>query len=115
MLQLGRRLETVNKAIGFYSHALAALERNEFDVKLLDELTQPLPELADFSRSFLSLLSKSFFAGHNVPRWQTPAPSRPACFQAGTCWSVCSGYVDVQASCGRQRRRRRPLRFLLGR
>ena len=55
MLQLGRRLETFNKAIGFYSHALAALERNDFDVKLLDQLTQPLPELADFSRSFLHL------------------------------------------------------------
>jgi CRP-like cAMP-binding protein len=55
MLQLGRRFETFNKAIGFYSHALAALERDDFDLSLLDDLRNPLPELVDFSRSFIRL------------------------------------------------------------
>jgi CRP-like cAMP-binding protein len=55
MLQLGRRFETFNKAIGFYSHALAALERDDFNLALLDDLRNPLPELVDFSRSFISL------------------------------------------------------------
>src|SRR5262245_2975452 len=36
--QLGRRFETFNRAIGFYSHALSALERGQFDLKLLDDL-----------------------------------------------------------------------------
>ncbi len=53
--QLGRRLDTFNKAIGFYAHALAALKRDEFDLTLLDDLMNPLPELADFSRSFREL------------------------------------------------------------
>lgn len=55
MLQLGRRFETFNKAIGFYSHALGALERDDFDLALLDDLRNPLPELIDFSRSFVRL------------------------------------------------------------
>ncbi len=55
MLQLGRRFETFNKAVGFYSHALAALERDDFNLALLDDLRNPLPELVDFSRSFIRL------------------------------------------------------------
>jgi serine phosphatase RsbU (regulator of sigma subunit) len=97
MLQLGRRLETVNKAIGFYSHALAALERNEFDVKLLDELTQPLPELADFSRSFLRFAQQIL-----LRRAQRAEMANARAIQAGMLpgphlLERCSGYVDVQA------------------
>jgi len=55
MLQVGRRLRTFNNAIGFYSHALEALERDDFDLTLLDDLKHPLPELVDFSRSFVRL------------------------------------------------------------
>jgi phosphoserine phosphatase RsbU/P len=55
MLQLGKRFETFNKAIAFYSHALGALERDDFDLALLNDLRNPLPELVDFSRSFVRL------------------------------------------------------------
>jgi sigma-B regulation protein RsbU (phosphoserine phosphatase) len=55
MSQIGRRLQTFNKAMAFYSHALTALERDEFDVKILDDLMHPIPELVDFSRSFRHL------------------------------------------------------------
>ena len=55
MLQVGRRLRTFNNAIGFYSHALEAIERDDFDLTLLDNLKHPLPELVDFSRSFVRL------------------------------------------------------------
>jgi serine phosphatase RsbU (regulator of sigma subunit) len=51
--QLGERLSRLNRAIGFYTNALGALERNDFDQRLLDELLHPMPELADFSQSFL--------------------------------------------------------------
>ena len=53
--QLGERLSRLNRAIGFYTNALGALERNDFDQRLLDELLHPMPELADFSQSFLRL------------------------------------------------------------
>jgi phosphoserine phosphatase RsbU/P len=53
--QLGERLSRLNRAIGFYTNTLSALERNDFDPKLLDELLNPMPELVDFSHSFLRL------------------------------------------------------------
>lgn len=53
--QLGERLSRLNQAIGFYTHTLSALERNDFNAKLLDELLNPMPELIDFSHSFRRL------------------------------------------------------------
>ncbi len=53
--QLGERMSRLNQAIGFYTNALSALEINDFDTRLLDELLNPLPELVDFSHSFLRL------------------------------------------------------------
>jgi sigma-B regulation protein RsbU (phosphoserine phosphatase) len=46
------RLRRVNGAIGLYTHALAALERHEFDPALLEELRNPIPDLADFGQTF---------------------------------------------------------------
>ena len=53
--QLGERLSRLNRAIGFYTNALAALERNDFDANLMGELLHPMPELVDFSQSFIRL------------------------------------------------------------
>jgi phosphoserine phosphatase RsbU/P len=50
--QLGRRLGTINRAIGFYTHALAALEQPDFDPAILDDLLNPLPELVNFGETF---------------------------------------------------------------
>ena len=50
--RMGDRLRRFNGAIGLYTHALAALERHEFDPALLDELRNPLPDLADFGHTF---------------------------------------------------------------
>ena len=50
--RMGDRLRKFNGAIGLYTHALAALERLEFDPALLDELRNPIPDLADFGQTF---------------------------------------------------------------
>lgn len=55
MRQLGGRFETFNRAFGFYADALNALERRDFDLGLLDDLRNPLPELVNFSHSFRRL------------------------------------------------------------
>ena len=49
--RMGDRLRKFNSAIGLYTHALAALERHEFDPALLDELRNPIPDLADFGQT----------------------------------------------------------------
>src|SRR5262249_33799886 len=51
-MQVGRRFQAFNHAVGFYSNALQALRQHDFDLRLLDDLRAPLPELADFTHSF---------------------------------------------------------------
>ena len=97
MLQLGRRLETFNKAIGFYSHALTALERNDFDVRLLDELKQPLPELADFSRSFLHLAQQITLRRAQLAEMANARAIQEGMLPARDLLEACSGFVDVHA------------------
>ena len=50
--RMGDRLRRFNDAIGLYTHALEALERHEFDPALLEELRNPMPDLADFGHTF---------------------------------------------------------------
>lgn len=55
MMQVGHRFQTFNQAVGFYSNALRALRQHDFDLRLLEDLKAPLPELADFTHSFRQL------------------------------------------------------------
>lgn len=49
---LGRQIGNFNYAMGLYTNALIALERDDFDLRVLDELPHPIPELANFVQSF---------------------------------------------------------------
>jgi phosphoserine phosphatase RsbU/P len=55
MMQVGRRFQAFNHAIGFYAHALQALRQHDFDMRLLDDLKTPPAELIDFTHSFRRL------------------------------------------------------------
>jgi sigma-B regulation protein RsbU (phosphoserine phosphatase) len=50
--QLGRQLAAVNEALAIYSDALAALEKREFDSRILRDLDNPPPALAAFATAF---------------------------------------------------------------
>ena len=50
--RMGERMRKFNGAISLYTHALGALERHEFDPSLLEELRNPIPDLADFGQTF---------------------------------------------------------------
>ena len=50
--QLGRQIVTVNGALALYANALAALERREFDSRILADLDDPPPALATFAAAF---------------------------------------------------------------
>ncbi len=50
--QLGRQIDSVNKAIGLYTNALSALEKREFDSGILADLKNPTPELTEFAATF---------------------------------------------------------------
>jgi sigma-B regulation protein RsbU (phosphoserine phosphatase) len=50
--RLGGQIANFNHAIGLYTNAVSALERDDFDLSILDELRRPVPELVDFAQSF---------------------------------------------------------------
>ncbi len=50
--QLGRQIATVNEALAVYANALAALERREFDSRILVDLDDPPSALATFAAAF---------------------------------------------------------------
>jgi sigma-B regulation protein RsbU (phosphoserine phosphatase) len=50
--RLGGQIASFNHAIGLYTNAVSALERDDFDLSILDQLRKPVPELLDFAQSF---------------------------------------------------------------
>ncbi len=51
--RLGDRIGRMGNAIALYTHALAALERQDAEANvLLEELRNPIPDLADFAETF---------------------------------------------------------------
>ncbi len=50
--QLGRQVAGMNSALSLYSNALSALERREFDARILDDLAHPSPQLVTFANAF---------------------------------------------------------------
>jgi CheY-like chemotaxis protein len=50
--QLGQQIDSVNKAVALYTNALSALGRREFNPKILDDLVNPSPALAEFATAF---------------------------------------------------------------
>lgn len=50
--QLGRQLDGMNRALTLYGNALTALERREFDPRILDDLVHPSPLLVTFANTF---------------------------------------------------------------
>ena len=56
--QLGRQLDGMNRALSLYGNALSALERREFDSRILDELAHPSPQLVTFATTFKRFASQ---------------------------------------------------------
>jgi sigma-B regulation protein RsbU (phosphoserine phosphatase) len=50
--QLGLQVDGMNRALSLYGDALSALERREFDPRILDDLSHPSPQLVTFADTF---------------------------------------------------------------
>jgi serine phosphatase RsbU (regulator of sigma subunit) len=98
--QLGGRLSRLNRAIGFYANALTALERNDFDPKLLDDLLSPMPELVDFSQSFLRLAEQITFKRRHLEEMANAAAIQrsmlPPPFKADNGFAAVDLYGELR-------------------
>ncbi len=50
--RMGDRMRKVNGALSLYTYVLESLEHHDLDPTLLDELKNPIPDLADFGQTF---------------------------------------------------------------
>jgi phosphoserine phosphatase RsbU/P len=98
MLQLGRRFETFNKAIGFYSHALGALERDDFNLALLEDLRKPLPELVDFSRSFVRLAEQITVKRAHREEMANAKAIQESMLPLDETVASCKPYIEIRAT-----------------
>jgi phosphoserine phosphatase RsbU/P len=98
MQQLGQRYQSFNQAMGLYSHALGALERDDFDLALLDDLRNPIPELVDFSRSFASLAQQITLRRAQRQEMANARAIQQSMLPARDALEPCRAYVEIEAA-----------------
>jgi serine phosphatase RsbU (regulator of sigma subunit) len=95
--QLGQRTVTINRAIGFYTQALAALERHDFDPSILDELLNPVPELMNFAQTFKRMAEQIILRRRQHQEMASAAAIQNAMLPSPLAPSDFAGRVDIDA------------------
>jgi phosphoserine phosphatase RsbU/P len=95
--QLGQRLNTINRAVGFYTHALAALEREDFDPAILDDLMHPVPELVNFAQTFRRMAEQIILRRTQREEMASAAAIQRSMLPPALDPAGCGGRVDVFA------------------
>lgn len=95
--QLGQRLGAVNKAVGFYTNALAALERHDFDPAILDTLLNPVPELIDFAQTFRRMAEQIILRRRQHDEMASASIIQRAMLPRETALEEFAGKADIHA------------------
>jgi CRP-like cAMP-binding protein len=95
--QLGQHTGMVNRAVGFYTHALAALERPDFDPAILDELLNPAPELVNFARTFRKMAEQIILRRTQHDEMASAASIQRAMLPPPLPQGSCAGRVALHA------------------
>lgn len=95
--RMGDRLRKVNSAVGLYTHALAALERHEFDPALLDDLRHPIPDLVDFGQTFGRMAEQILLRRQRDDEMASAAVIQRALLPSPAEFAAATG-LDVSAS-----------------
>src|SRR4051794_27613457 len=96
--QLGEHTGTVNRALGFYTNALAALERPDFDPAILDALLNPAPEMVNFARTFRSMAEQITLRRRQHDEMASAASIQRAMLPPPLPGDSCRGRVALHAT-----------------
>jgi phosphoserine phosphatase RsbU/P len=96
--QLGEHTGTVNRALGFYTNALAALERPDFDPAILDALLNPAPEMVNFARTFRSMAEQITLRRRQHDEMASAASIQRAMLPPPLPRDSCGGKVALHAT-----------------
>lgn len=95
--QLGLRLNTINRAVGFYTHALAALEREDFDPAILADLMHPVAELVNFAETFRRMAEQIVLRRTHRQEMASAAAIQRSMLPTALDPASCGGRVEVFA------------------
>jgi len=96
--QLGEHTGTVNRALGFYTNALAALERPDFDPAILDALLNPAPEMVSFARTFRTMAEQITLRRRQHDEMASAASIQRAMLPPPLPAESCGGCVALHAA-----------------
>ena len=96
--RLGGQIAGFNHAIGLYTNAVSALERDDFDVSILDQLRKPAPELLDFAQSFRRMAEQIVRQRRQQAEMASAAEIQRAMLPSVMPTSLIEGRFDVHAT-----------------
>jgi sigma-B regulation protein RsbU (phosphoserine phosphatase) len=94
---LGRQIGTFNHAIGLYTNALSALERRDVDLRILDELLHPIPEIMNFAHSFRRMAEQIVLRRSQHEEMANAATIQRAMLPPAVPFDVLGGRFDIHA------------------
>jgi phosphoserine phosphatase RsbU/P len=97
IMGLGRQVGNFNHAIGLYANALSALERHDFDLRILDELLHPIPEIVNFAHSFRRMAEQIVLRRSQHEEMTSPAAIQRAMLPSALPADFVQGRFEVHA------------------
>jgi phosphoserine phosphatase RsbU/P len=94
---LGRQVGNFNHAIGLYTNALSALEHHDFDLRILDELLNPTPEIMNFAHSFRRMAEQIVLRRKQHAEMANAAAIQRAMLPQALPVDVLEGRYDIHA------------------
>lgn len=96
--ELGRQLDGFNRTISLYANALSALERSEFDPRILDDLTNPPPQTAAFTEAFRRFADQIVSKRRQEAEMASAAAIQRSLLPDITCISPFAHDIELQAT-----------------
>jgi phosphoserine phosphatase RsbU/P len=96
--RLGGQIAGFNHAIGLYTNAVSALERDDFDLSILDQLRKPGPELLDFAQSFRRMAEQIVRQRRQQAEMASAAEIQRAMLPSDLPTSLINGRYDIHAT-----------------
>jgi phosphoserine phosphatase RsbU/P len=93
--RLGGQIANFNHAIGLYTNAVSALERDDFDLSILDQLRKPVPELLDFAQSFRRMAEQIVRQRRQQAEMASAAAIQRAMLPNGLPTGLIEGRFDI--------------------
>jgi phosphoserine phosphatase RsbU/P len=95
--RLGGQIANLNHAIGLYTNAVSALERDDFDLSILDQLRKPVPELVNFAQSFRRMAEQIVRQRQQQAEMASAAAIQRAMLPSTMPTNLIEGRFDVHA------------------